>query len=168
MWTARRILKELCDSGMRRDVFAAFWKYADPNARALANALLAKAMKFRDETIRKMAADKKAEMLAARISVPEFDQFHEVALMHYHTNRKAEMLGAFLDKWGIPHENGSIEAEEYATPTIEQVRTAAQELAPQYGLQNVRLYLATAGLLMGDDWAAATWPVVDELATTAS
>jgi hypothetical protein len=28
----------------------------------------------------------------------------------------------------------------------------------------VAIYLASAGLLMGDDWRAATWPVVDEIA----
>lgn len=164
MWTARTILKEICDADLRRDVLTSFWKHADAQGKALANALLAKAMKFREESMRKLPREKKAEMLAARLGNPDFDQFYDVALMQYHTADMAPMLGAFLDKWGIPHENGSIEAEEYATPTIEQVREAAKELSPEYGAPNVRLYLATAGLLMGEDWAAVTWPVVDELA----
>jgi hypothetical protein len=73
------------------------------------------------------------------------------------------MLGAFLDRWNIPHENGSIEAEEYPTPTADQVRDAANELSDQYGRSDVRLYLATAGLLMADAWRDATWPIVEEM-----
>jgi hypothetical protein len=168
MWTARRILKELTDTELRRKVLIAFWKHADGQARALANAYMSKAMNFRDETIRKMPADKKSDLLASRLGAPDFDQFFEMALMQYHTNQKGELLGAFLDKWGIPHVDGAIEVDEYRTPTIEQVRSAASELQPQFPLQDIRLYLASAGLLMGEDWAAVTWPVVDELTQPAS
>jgi len=73
------------------------------------------------------------------------------------------MLAAFLDRWNIPHENGSIEAEDYATPTIDQVRDAAKELGEQFDRNDIAIYLATAGLLMADSWRDATWPVVEEL-----
>lgn len=168
MWTARRILKELADTDLRRKVLTAFWKHADAQAKALANAHISKAMHFRDETIRKMPAEKKADLLASRIGAPDFDQFLEIGLMQYHTNGKGEMLGAFLDKWDIPHVDGSIEVDEYRTPTIDQVREAAQQLQQKFPLQEIRLYLASAGLLMGEEWAAATWPVVDELTQPAS
>ena len=126
---------------------------------------LAKALHFREETIRKMPPEKKAELLAARIGVAEFDQFLDIALMQHHTHETNAMMAAFLDRWNVPHENGSIEAEDYTPPTSDQVRDAVNEVGGQYDRRDVVLYLATAGLLMSEDWEKATWPVVDEMTT---
>ncbi|HYH09872.1 MAG TPA: hypothetical protein VEK11_22680 [Thermoanaerobaculia bacterium] len=164
MWTARRILKELADADRRRAILTTFWKHAEPTHRLVVQAHLAKAMKFREESIRKMPPEKKAEMLASRIGMPELDQFLEMALMQYHTRERAGMMAAFLDKWGVPHENGSIEVDDYKVPDAEQVREAVKSLESEYGRADVRLYLATAGLLMADDWRDSTWAVVDEMA----
>ena len=124
---------------------------------------LAKSLHFRDETIRKMPADKKAELLASRASMPEFEQTLEAALMHYHTHEQNEMLGAFLDAWGIPHVNGSIETDDYTPPSEAQVRDAAGELRARFDAHDIAIYLASLGLLMGEPWDGAAWPVVDEL-----
>ena len=161
MWTARRILKELVDAGRRRTILAAFWKYAEPQSKLMAQMQLAKALHFRDETIRKMPPEKKADLLASRVGAPEFDQFLEMALMQHHTHEKNELMAAFLDRWNIPHENGSIEGDDYTPPTADQVRAAVQELA--LDRDDVRLYLATAGLLMSEGWRNSTWPVVEEM-----
>lgn len=163
MWTARRILKELVDPDRRKAVLAAFWKHAETHSKLMAQMQLARSLHFRDETIRKMPPEKKAELLASRIGVPEFDQFLEMALMAYHTHHANEMMGAFLDRWGIPHTNGSIEADQYPTPTPDQVRDAVKALEGEYDKRDVALYLATAGLLMADEWRDSTWPVVEEL-----
>lgn len=162
MWTARRILKDLADPDRRRAILIAFWKNADPQHRMIVQMQLAKALHFRDETIRKMPVEKKADLLASRIGFPEFDQYLEMALMQYHTTQKTEMMAAFLDKWGVPHENGSIESDDYKVPTPDEVRAATKELS--YDPADVKIYLATAGLLMADQWRDATWPVVDEMA----
>src|SRR6185436_7987395 len=150
MWTARRILKELVDAGKRRTILAAFWRYGDAQAKLMAQMQLAKALHFRDETIRKMPPEKKADLLASRIGAPEFDQFLEMALMQHHTHEKNALMAAFLDRWSVPHENGSIESDDYTPPTADQVRSAVQELA--LDRDDVRLYLATAGLLMSEGW----------------
>ncbi|MFP5246577.1 MAG: hypothetical protein ACLGH0_07770, partial [Thermoanaerobaculia bacterium] len=128
MWTARRILKELADADRRRAILTHFWKHADAHHRAIVQMHLAKAMHFREETIRKMPAEKKADMLAARIGIPELDQFLEMALMQYHTHMQNKMMAAFLDRWNVPHENGSIESDDYTPPTAEQVRDAVKAL----------------------------------------
>jgi hypothetical protein len=162
MWTARRILKELADADRRRAILTTFWKTADPQQRMIVQMQLAKSLHFREETIRKMPPEKKADLLASRIGVPEFDQYLEMALMTYHTTQKSEMLAAFLDRWNVPHENGSIESDDYKVPSVDEVRAAARELT-QFDPADVKLYLATAGLLMADEWRDATWAVVDEL-----
>lgn len=164
MWTARRILKDLADADRRRRIAAAFWKHGDATSKAMAAAQLAKSLHFRDESIRKMPADKKAELLASRAALPEFEQTLEAALMHYHTHEQNEMLAAFLDHWQIPHVNGSIEVDEYTPPSPEQVRAAVAELRERYDARDIAIYLASLGLLMGAPWDAATWPVADELA----
>ena len=161
MWTARRILRDLADADRRRAILTTFWKHADAQHKIMVQMQLAKALHFREETIRKMPPEKKAELLASRIGVPEFDQYLEMALMQYHTTQQNAMMGAFLDRWNVPHQNGSIESDDYNPPTADQVREAVKELA--YDPIDVKIYLATAGLLMAEEWREATWPVVDEM-----
>ena len=162
MWTARRILKELADTDRRRAILTTFWKQADAHHRTIVQMQLAKSLHFREETIRKMPVEKKADLLASRIGVPEFDQYLEMALMQYHTSQQKEMMGAFLDRWNVPHENGSIESDDYKVPSADDVRAAVKELS-SFDPADVKIYLATAGLLMAGEWRDAAWPVVDEM-----
>ena len=161
-WNGRRILRELADEQRRQKILRAFWRYADAPTKAVATALLAKSLHFRDETIRKMPAEKKSELLASRIGTPDFEQTLETALMQYHTHEVNAMLAAFLDRWGIPHVNGSIEVDEYKPPSAEAVRSAVRELEGQFDQRDIAIYLASAGLLMGGEWQEAAWPVVEE------
>ena len=124
---------------------------------------LARALHFRDETVRRLPVEKKADLLGSRIGSAEFEEHLELALMQYHTHEANEMMAAFLDRWGVPHVNGSIEAEDYTVPTAEQIRDAVRELSTTYDKRDIALYLASAGLLMTEEWREATWPVVDEL-----
>jgi hypothetical protein len=165
MWTARRIIKELADPDRRRRILVAFWRFGDDTAKAIAVAQLAKALHFREESIRKMPVEKKADLFASRSNAPEYEQALEAALMHYHTHEQSALLAAFLDHWKIPHVNGSIEVEEYAAPSVDQVREAVAAI-DGFPPQDVAIYLASAGLLMGEEWRVATWPVVDEMLLT--
>ena len=97
MWNSRRILRELADDDRRQRILRAFWRYADAPAKAVTTAQLAKALHFRDESIRKMPAEKKSELLASRIGANEFEQTFETALMQYHTHEANTMMAAFLD-----------------------------------------------------------------------
>ena len=163
MWSARRILKDLADSDHRRRILTAFWRLGDDHMKAMALVQLARAMHFRDETIRRMPPEKKAELLASRAGAVEFEQTFENALMLYHTHEQGKMLGAFLDQWGVPHKDGSIEVDDYTPPTADAVRNAVEKL--NFDRRDVAIYLASAGLLMTGAWRDATWPVVDELAS---
>lgn len=165
-WSARRILAELCDADLRRTILAAFWKHGDKNSRELATMQLAKALRFRDQTIRAATAEKKAEWLLARAGAPEFEECLELGLMHYHTAQQKELLAAFLDHWNIPHVEGTIETDDYKAPSRDEVAASANALSPQFGARHVAVYLASLGLLMGEsekEWREATWPVVDEM-----
>jgi hypothetical protein len=161
-WDARHILRQIADTDLRRDILSSFWRHGDLQSRAMAIAQLAKALHFREETIRKMPPAKKADLLATRLIAPEFEQLLEMALMQYHTHDRSEMLAAFLDFWHVPHENGAIESDDYTPPNAEQVREAVAAL-PQFPQRDVAIYLASAGLLMAGEWRDGTWPVADEL-----
>jgi hypothetical protein len=163
MWTARRIVKELADTDRRRRILVAFWRFGDDAAKLIAISQLAKALHFREESIRKLPIEKKADLFASRATAPELEQALSTALMNYHTHEQSALLGAFLDQWQIPHVNGSIETDDYAAPSVEQVRAAVRALDTLQP-RDVAIYLASAGLLMGEDWRAATWPVADEIA----
>jgi hypothetical protein len=163
MWTARRILKDLADGNHRRKILTAFWRLADDHMKAMAIVQLSRAMHFRDETIRRMPPEKKGELLASRAGAVEFEQTFENALMLYHTHEQGKMLGAFLDQWGVPHKDGSIEVDDYTPPTADAVRDAVKKL--NFDRRDVAIYLASAGLLMTGAWRDATWPVADELAS---
>src|SRR5207244_11013646 len=96
-WNGRRILKELADSERRRRILLAFWRYGDVGSKAAAIVQLAKALHFRDETIRKMPAEKKEVLLASRLAAPECEQTFETALTPYHTHEQHGQPDAFLD-----------------------------------------------------------------------
>ncbi|MEO8218020.1 MAG: hypothetical protein ABI718_13145 [Acidobacteriota bacterium] len=167
-WTARRILKELADAPRRRAISAAFWKGAEPQQRQLALAQLAASLRFRIETLRKTKDERKAELLVSRLHSAEFEDAFENALMLYHTHDQAGMLAAFLDAWNIPHVNGSIEVDEYKAPTAAEVQSSVTVLRERFELRDILIYLASAGLLMGEGmpaWRDATWPAVNELSS---
>jgi hypothetical protein len=163
MYDSRRILKELADDERRRNIMKAFWQHAEPAARSVVTALLARTLHFREETLRKLPVEKKAELLGSRAGTHEFEEAIETAIMQYHTHEHAEMLAAFLDLWNIPHQNGSIEADEFTIPTVGQVRDAVHQLESRYDRRDIAIYLASAGLLMAGDWRESAWPVVDEM-----
>lgn len=163
--TIKTIFRDLADAERRRSIGTAFWKHSDAQSRALATAQLAKAMHFREETLRKLPVEKRGEMLASRAGAHDFEETLAAALMQYHTHEQSEMLAAFLDAWHIPHENGSIETDDYTPPTADQVRDAARTL-DRFDRRDVAIYLATAGLLMGSPWDEATAPAVEEIAKT--
>jgi len=162
-WSARKILSDLCDNTKRLEILSSFWSGGEDTQRRIATAHLSRTMHFREETLRKAPREKKAGWLASRLGSPELETCFEAALMVYHTTQASEMLAAFLDQWEIAHKDGTIEDDDYKAPTEEQVRSGVEALRPRFPMQDIVLYLASAGLLMGPDWRKATWPVVDDL-----
>lgn len=167
MWDIRRILRELAGADGRREILVSFWRHGDAASKAVVTAHLSRALHFREETLRKMPAEKKADLFASRIGAHELDPYLDAALMQYLTRDHSEMLGAFLDLWNIPHVKGSIESEDFKIPVEGQVRDAVRQLESRYDRKDIAIYLAAAGLLMGGEWRDATWPVVDEMAKNA-
>jgi len=163
-WSARRILKELCGADRRLEILTTFWLHGDDMSRRIAVSQLAKSMRFREASVRKMPAPKKAQLLVSRVGSAEFEEFFEAALLAFHLRERKELMGSCLDAWEIPHVDGAIEVDDYEVPTRERVDETLVSLGERFDRADLLLYLATAGLVMGDagsEWRNSTWPVVD-------
>ncbi len=164
-WNARRILHDLCDGDRRLEIMTCFWNNGDDMSRGIAVAQLAKSLRFRESSMRKLPVAKKAQLLASRSGAAEFEELFESALLAFHLAERKELMAAFLDAWAIPHDDGAIEEDDYPVPSRQQVADAIDTLGDRFDRGDMMLYLATAGLVMGgegSDWRMATWPVVDE------
>jgi hypothetical protein len=120
--------------------------------------LIAQKKKFRPKTVVALDLDRKAKHLASLVSLP--DAIAGRALVLYHLSDQRPLMGAFLDKLGIEHDNGLIK-EDSAKPDADKLAPAAAALGREFPPDDVRLYLTT--LLCQDP---ETWQGLDEIVKT--
>jgi hypothetical protein len=135
----------------------ALWSDADSvPQQAEAVQAISRQLRFRPQSVMKLAPEKRARHLAALRTVSE--SMASRALVVYHLTSRRPMLEAFLDALGIAHEDGLIAEREGAPRT--KLREAATALGGFSG--GGRLYLLT---LAAQD--PATWgplgPIASEL-----
>ena len=102
--------------------------------------LIAQQKKFRPKTVVGLDLDRKTRHLASLASLP--DTIAGRALVLYHLSDQRLLMGSFLDKLGIEHENGLIK-EDSAKPDPAKLAPAAASLAQEFPADDVRLYLTT-------------------------
>lgn len=117
--------------------------------------LIAQQKKFRPKTVVGLDLDRKTRHLASLASLP--DTIAGRALVLYHLADQRTLMGSFLDKLGIEHENGLIK-EDSAKPDPAKLAPAAAALAQEFPADDVRLYLTT--LLCQDP---ETWEGLGEI-----
>jgi hypothetical protein len=134
----------------------AFWRDRDspsievPHAEAVT--LIARRLKFREQSVLALPADRRAKYLA---ELPDLsDTLATRALIAYHFEHQRPLMSAFLDALGIAHENGLITAEEVAAPAPDRIATAVDALRGTFETPDVDLYLRTLAALDGDTWRA--------------
>jgi hypothetical protein len=167
-WNTRRILTELCSPELRSEIALSFWRHATPEARRNAVPLLAKAIRFRDQKVKEAPPAKKAAWTVSRLHDPDLATLWTEALAVFHLTERRPLMAACLDAWGVPHEDGIVEAEGYAFPEPAALAATVPGLRETYKPADLAVYFATAGLVMGHDdprWREATWPAVDSLVT---
>ncbi len=121
---------------------AAFWQDDGALAeQAEAVTLIAQRIKFRPKSVLSMSADRKARRLAALAGLSEAVAAR--LLVSYHLEQQRPLMSRFLDLLEIPHEDGLISEEEFAAPSADQLRVAAQTLAAEYPPEDVALYFST-------------------------
>jgi hypothetical protein len=138
--TPSRLWKQMT-SAQRLASARAFW--SDDEAiddQIQAALLIAQQKKFRPKTVVGLDLDRKTRHLASLASLP--DTIAGRALVLYHLADQRLLMGSFLDKLGIEHENGLIK-EDSAKPDPAKLAPAAAALAQEFPADDVRLYLTT-------------------------
>ena len=153
--TPSRLWKQMT-SAQRLASAHAFW--ADDEAiddQVQAALLIAQQKKFRPKTVIGLDLDRKSKHLASLSSLP--DSIAGRVLILYHLSHQRALMGRFLDKLGIAHEDGLIK-EDSAKPDAEKLAPAAAEIAGEFPTEDVRLYFTT--LLCQDP---ETWGGLSEI-----
>jgi len=137
-----RLWKDL--SGDRRiEAARAFWADNDSTEfQSEAVGAIARQMNFRAKSVASLPLDRKARSLASIRSLPETVALR--ALVSYHLEHQRPMMGTFLDRLSIEHEDGVIKAaDEIKPPPAELLQVAADAILAEHSPENVRLYLST-------------------------
>jgi len=151
---------ELMTEDEQQAAAAALWESADRDTRAVLEMTLAKDLKFRPQSIRKLPSERVVSRLVRLAEdVPENLLFQYI--FHLHMSDRRQLLATFLDAAGIPHEEGVLDLpEDYEGPDAAKVEQAARDLVAAEGHEAV-VYLATLKVADRDFWSALD-PVLDE------
>jgi hypothetical protein len=140
---------------------AALWSDEDSmHQQVEAVQAIARQLRFRPQSVVKLAPEKLARHLASLRTVPE--SLASRALVVYHLTTQRPMLEAFLDKLGIDHEHGLIAEGAKAVPAAPALREAAAALLAAFPAVDVRVYLHTLAAQDPETWGALG-PLVGEL-----
>jgi hypothetical protein len=138
----------------------AFWNGADRESRAALEMALAKDLKFRQQSVRQLPAEKVAARLV-RIAEGLPDTVLFQYLFHLHMSDRRPLMGGFLDAVGLPHEDGALDLpEDFEGPDTGKVEKAARELVAAKG-HDALVYLSTLAVADGEFWEALE-PVLKE------
>ncbi len=127
----------------------------DRAAAAEGDAAIARALRFRVVAVRRLPLEKRADYLV-RVVRPD-DSLASALLRALHLAYRRELLGAFLDRLGIPHDEGVIDSgHDFAArrPDAAALAAALESLDSAFARAEVDLYATTLLALDPDSWAA--------------
>jgi hypothetical protein len=132
-----------------RAFFAHAW--GDPAARREGELAIARALRFREDAVRRLPLDRRAAYLAKAVQPP--DSLAGSMLLALHLEERRDMLAAFLDALGIPHERGMIaEDHDLRPPGVDALRRATEALDARFPTRDVDVYLAALLALDASTW----------------
>lgn len=143
---------ELLSEDEQKEAAAAFWNEADAETRGPLEEALAKALKFRRKSVRKLEPERVAPRLVRLIEeLPEPIAFQY--LFHLHMAGRREMMGEFLDALELPHEDGALDLPEEGVELDEAaVKEHATALVEKHD-RAALVYLATLWVADDEFWA---------------
>lgn len=152
--TAVRLWKHLT-SDERQDAAAAFWK--EPPQEALAGALgaIIKARHLRPQVARTLPVTERTRILATLLDPGEAVAASLLVALHLAERRK--LLAAFLDRLGLPHEDGVLKDDDTQPPApidASAVHTAAAAVRATFPAHQVDVYFNTLWLQDPERWTA--------------
>ena len=143
---------ELMDDDEKKAAAIAFWNGADRESRSALEMALAAELKFRQQSVRQLAAEKVAGRLVRLAeSLPETVLFQY--LFHLHMDQRRQLMVGYLDAVGLPHDDGALDLpDDFEGPDAGKVENAGRELAKAEG-KTALVYLGTLMVADGEFWA---------------
>jgi len=134
---------------------AASYLFAEPSPEAVAGAfgVIARARRMRPQAVRAMAPEAQARAVASILDPGE--ALAASLLVALHLGARRDLLKAFLDAMGLPHEDGILkeEAETAPLPTAPSLTEGMRALA-SFPKEQVATYLNTLFLQDPGRWSA--------------
>jgi hypothetical protein len=150
--TVRKLWKALTLEERSEGIGASFQDDENGWVKASTRAAVAKALKFRPQTVAQLPRAKLVSE-AARLQIDDV-QLLSGYLVDLHLGHRRAMMKQFLDDLGIANEDGRIDAEATEVPEQDEAKlsAAADKLAAAFPVDQVVTYFLT--LLLQD---ATTW-----------
>jgi hypothetical protein len=154
---------DLMDDDEKKAAAVAFWNGADRESRSALEIALATDLKFRQQSVRQLSAERVASRLVRLAdNLPETVLFQY--LFHLHMEQRRPLMVGYLDAVGLPHDNGALDLpDEFEGPDADKVEKAARDLAGAEG-KSALIYLGTLMVADTDFWAGLE-PVLKEFAS---
>ncbi|MCG6949740.1 MAG: hypothetical protein LJE93_12585 [Acidobacteria bacterium] len=151
---------DLMDEDEKKAAAVAFWNGADRESRSALEMALATELKFRQQSVRQLSAERVAGRLVRLAdSLPESVLFQY--LFHLHMDQRRPLMVSYLDAVGLPHDDGALDLpDDFEGPDAEKVEKAGRDLAGSEG-KTALVYLATLLVADADFWMGLE-PVLKE------
>jgi hypothetical protein len=143
---------DLLSDDEKTEAASLLWEHADRESRSALELTLAKELKFRAKSIRKLPAERVVSRLvrmAEELPEPVLFQY----LLYLHLHGRKDLLVEYLDAVGLPHNEGVLDLGDDATPPEEATLVEpASTLVAAHG-HAALVYLATLKVADATFWA---------------
>src|SRR5688572_30079016 len=113
-WRAGDIVSVLCSPELRHEVLKTILSEGPQEDVDALEHSLARLMRFRGATMRALPLDRKIAYVRQMVTSAELQEPLRKLLVWFHLERRRPLLCAFLDHWGILHQQGNIDGEAQA------------------------------------------------------
>jgi len=126
--------------------------YGERETRREADAAVASALRFRPAAVSKLPVEQRVNYLLRAVH-PD-DGLAGSLLLALHLTYRRPLLAAFLDRLGIPHDDGLIDPDHDVEQIDPQTLTAAvEQLYTSFPAADVELYLTSLVAMDPDAWS---------------
>jgi hypothetical protein len=142
-------------------------KRESPDLYREALAKTAGAFRMRPEALRQQPLARQAANIRRALTQVTQQELGAHLLIEWLTKTQKPMLIHFLDKLGIPHEEGMVKEGVGPEPDPAKLRAAIEGLTAVFPSEHVRVYLLAFSVITADEWASLPG-LLEESAAVAS
>ena len=139
------------DETTRESAVRAAYKGGTQSSKLEADMAIARSLRFRPAAVKQLPLERRVGYVMK--NVPMDDGLASTLLMALHLGDRSEILEAFLDLLGIPHDDGLIDEEyDLEPPANDALERVTGQLYDTFEAPHVDLYLAALVALDPETW----------------